>query len=320
MGLSNMVEQSLPKRITIWEVLPRDGFQMEKEWIPTNEKIDIIGKLAKTGIRHIEATSFVHPLAIPQLKDAEEVIKGVQDIEEVKFRALVPNEKGAERAINAGVKKLKLLLSSTDSHSLSNSNCTVKAAQEKLLPIVDLANKNNIEISGSLTVAFGCPYEGKVPVEKIIPLIEKYKEMGVNEVSLADTTGMGNPLQVSKVLKGLNERFPDFIFTLHLHNTRGMAFANAVAGLTQGVTSFDSSTSGLGGCPYAPNAAGNIATEDLVHSFHEMDISTGVNLDKLINVAKDISARFGEKGSSFVLKAGQNKDLHLKPKKQEKLG
>ncbi|ERN51297.1 hydroxymethylglutaryl-CoA lyase [Alkalihalophilus marmarensis] len=309
-----------PKNVTVWEVLPRDGFQMEHNWIPTEDKITIIRKLAKTGIKNIEVTSFVHPKAIPQLKDAEEVVKGVQNLEEVSFRALVPNLKGAERAIFAGVKKLKLLLSSTDSHSLNNSNCTVKVAQENLLPIVELANNKGVEISGSLTVAFGCPYEGKVTIDKIIPLIEKYKEMGIKEVSLADTTGMGNPAQVYEMLGALKKVFPDFNFSLHLHNTRGMAFANLLAGLSQGVTSIDSSTSGLGGCPYAPNAAGNIATEDVVHSLHEMNIRTDIDLDELMVVARDVASYFGRDGGSFLLKAGQNKDLHQKPKKQVKLG
>ncbi|QQK81724.1 hydroxymethylglutaryl-CoA lyase [Salicibibacter cibi] len=315
-----MADWTLPNEVTIWEVLPRDGFQMESDWIPTEEKIRIIRHLAQTGIKHIEATSFVHPRAIPQLKDAESVIKGVQDLNNITFRALVPNLKGAERAIDAGVRKLKLLLSSTDSHSLNNSNSTVKEAQEKLLPIVDFATTKNVEVSGSLTVAFGCPYEGEVPVDKIIPLIERYNEMGIKEVSLADTTGMGNPIQVYEVLGKLRKTFPDSMFTLHLHNTRGMAFANALAGLSQGVTSFDSSTAGLGGCPYAPNAAGNIATEDLVHGFHEMNIQTGIDVDKLVDAASGVAKTFGHDGGSFVLKAGQNKDLHVKPKRQKKMG
>lgn len=315
-----MGERSLPTQVTIWEVLPRDGFQMEKKWIPTEEKVRIIHGLAQTGIKHIEATAFVHPKAIPQLKDAEKVVKGVMDLGEVSFRALVPNVKGAERAIEAGIKDLKLLLSSTDSHSLNNSNCTVAEAQEKLLPIIDLAEKHHVEYSGSLTVAFGCPYEGEVSLERLHALIERYQEMGIRKVSLADTTGMGNPLQVSKIIRSLKAAFPKFEFSLHLHNTRGMAFANAIAGLSEGVLSLDSSVAGLGGCPYAPNAAGNIATEDLVHGLHEMDIKTGINVDELLKVARGVVETIGHDGGSFVLKAGQNKDLHQKPKGQEKLG
>lgn len=310
----------VPDEVNIWEVLPRDGFQMEDKWIPTEEKIRIIRGLANTGIKHIEVTSFVHPRAIPQLKDAEEVVKRVQDLDGVKFRALVPNLRGAERAINAGMKKIKILLSATDSHSLSNSNCMVKEAQMDHLPIVELAGKYGVEVGGSIAVAFGCPYEGKVPLEKIVSILEGYKDMGVNEVSLADTAGMGNPKQVSEMLSIIRGLFPSFKFTLHLHNTRGMAFANAVAALQQGVTDFDSSTTGLGGCPYAPNAAGNIPTEDIVHGFHEMGIRTAINLDSLLEVASNIKSTMGHDGGSFILKAGPNDRLHSKPKGQKKLG
>ncbi|WP_260287397.1 hydroxymethylglutaryl-CoA lyase [Peribacillus aracenensis] len=310
----------VPDEVNIWEVLPRDGFQMEDKWIPTEEKIRIIRALANTGIKHIEVTSFVHPRAIPQLKDAEEVVKRVQDLDGVKFRALVPNLRGAERAINAGMKKIKILLSATDSHSLSNSNCMVEEAQMDHLPIVELAGKNGVEVGGSIAVAFGCPYEGKVPLEKIVSILEGYKDMGVNEVSLADTAGMGNPKQVSEMLSIIRGLFPSFKFTLHLHNTRGMAFANAVAALQQGVTDFDSSTTGLGGCPYAPNAAGNIPTEDIVHGFHEMGIRTAINLDSLLEVASNIKSTMGHDGGSFILKAGPNDRLHSKPKGQKKLG
>lgn len=314
-----MLDSSIPEKVVIWEVLPRDGFQTVKEWIPTKEKIQMIKELVDVGIKNIEATSFVHPKAIPQLRDAEEVIKGIQELVNVNIRALVPNLIGAERAIQAGVTKLKLLLSSTDSHSLSNSNCTIDKAKENLLPVIELSNKHNIEIGGSLTVTFGCPYEGVVPIERIVSLVDWYSKQGVNEISLADTSGMGNPIQVSKILKELNENFPDLTFSLHLHNTRGMAFANAMAGLINGVTIFDSSASGLGGCPYSPNATGNIATEDIVHGFHEMNIDTGINLDQLMIISKKIANRFNHFNGSFLIKAGQNKDLYRKPKGQIKI-
>ncbi|MEH7120053.1 hydroxymethylglutaryl-CoA lyase [Neobacillus vireti] len=317
-----MIENKLklPEKATIWEVCPRDGFQMERKWIPTEEKIRLIHRFSGTGIKHIEVTSFVHPKAIPQLKDAEEVVKSVQELIDVKFRALIPNVKGAERAIGAGVKKLKLLLSATDSHSLSNSNATVEDAQANLLPIVDLANKSNVEVSGSISVAFGCPFEGKVPVDRLLSILDEYRKMGITEISLADTSGTGDPKQIYDYLGIMKQEFPEFIFSMHLHNTRGMAFANAVAALQQGVTIFDSSTAGLGGCPYAPNAAGNIATEDIVHAFHEMGIETGIDLDKLLEAAKEVKKTIGHDGGSFLLKAGPNSQLHCKPERQEKLG
>lgn len=310
----------LPEKVTIWEVCPRDGFQMERNWIPTEDKIRIIRLLVGTGIKHVEATSFVHPRAIPQLKDAEEVVKGIQDLTDVKIRALIPNLKGAERAVAVGVKKLKLLLSATDSHSLSNANATVKEAQERLLPIVEFAGKSNVEVSGSIAVAFGCPFEGNVPIENLLSILQGYRKMGINEVSLADTSGTGNPKLISDVLRAMKKEFPEFTFSMHLHNTRGMAFANAVAALQQGVTAFDSSIAGLGGCPYSPDATGNIASEDIVHAFQEMGIDTGIDLDNLLNVAQEVKRSIGHDGGSFLLKAGPNSKLHCKPTAQIKMG
>lgn len=310
----------LPKKVTIWEVLPRDGFQMESDWIETKDKIKIIHRLVQSGIKHVEATSFVHPKAIPQLKDAESVIKGIRDLDDVHFRALVPNLKGAERAIEAGVTKLKLLLSSTDSHSLANSNCTVKEAVANLYPIVELADKSNVSLSGSLTVTFGCPYEGKVSIDQISSLVNEYRKMGIKDVSLADTAGMGDPKLVFETLDQLHSSHPDFNFSMHLHNTRGMAFANVMAALQQSVNSFDSSSGGFGGCPYFPHAAGNIATEDLAHSLHLMGIETGIDVDDLLEANKDINQILGHSGSSFLNLAGQNKDLNPKPIGQKKIG
>jgi len=317
--MSQANELLLPARATICEVAPRDGFQAEKEWIPTEQKVRIVRELAKTGIRYMEITSFVHPKAIPQLKDAEEVVRQVQDLPGIHFRALVPNVKGAQRAIDAGLKKLKLMLSATDSHSLANANCRVEEALEGLYPIVELAAKHGAQVGGSISVAFGCPYEGNVPVERIMHIVERYQAMGVNEVSLADTTGMANPKQVYEMLGQLKAHFPQITFSMHLHNTRGMALANAVAALQQGITHFDSSVAGLGGCPYAPGATGNIATEDLVHAFAEMGVETGINLDAIINVAKDVRETLGHDGGSYMLQAGPCSQLHRKPQGQVKL-
>lgn len=316
--MDNSKKMILPSKVTICEVAPRDGFQAESKWIPTEEKVRIVRQLANTGIQSMEITSFVHPKAIPQLKDAEEVVGQIQDLVGIKLRALVPNVRGGQRAIDAGIKKLKLMLSATDSHSLSNANCLVKDAQEGFYPIVELAEKHGVKVGGSISVAFGCPYEGKVPTERILTIVERYQSIGINEISLADTTGMANPKQVFNLLGQLKERFPSITFSMHLHNTRGMAFANAVAALQQGIVHFDSSIAGLGGCPYAPGATGNIATEDLVHAFSEMGIETGINLDTLLDVAKDVKKTIGHDGGSFLLQAGPCSSLHSKPKKQKK--
>jgi hydroxymethylglutaryl-CoA lyase len=312
-------EMLLPSKVSICEVAPRDGFQAETEWIPTEQKVRIIKELAKTGIQSMEITSFVHPKAIPQLKDAEEVVQQVQDLAGIKFRALVPNLRGAQRAIESGITKLKLMLSATDSHSLSNANCLVHEMQEGFYPIIDLAEKHGVKVGGSIAVAFGCPYEGIVPIDRIMGIIKHYKLMGIDEISLADTTGMANPKQVFNMLGQLKANYPTITFSMHLHNTRGMALANAVAALQQGIVHFDSSIAGLGGCPYASGATGNIATEDLVHAFSEMGIETGIHLDTLIEVAKNVRQTIGHDGGSFVLQAGPCSKLHLRPKGQEKI-
>jgi hydroxymethylglutaryl-CoA lyase len=308
----------LPKQIILCDVCPRDGFQMESSWIPTDQKVEIIEAIAASGVPEIEVTSFVHPRAIPQLKDAEEVVARVNHLN-VRFRALVPNLRGAERAVSSGIKKLKLMLSATESHSKANANCTVDEALHQLQPVIEFASKHSAQVSGSISVAFGCPYEGKTPNSQILKIMNRYKEYGVKEVSLADTTGMANPLQVSQTLELLLGYFPEMVFSMHLHNTRDMAIANAVAAMQLGVNKFDSSTAGLGGCPYAPGATGNLSTEDFVHALHEMEMDTGVDLDKVISNARLIQSILGKESGSFILKAGKNTDLYHSPKEQHKL-
>lgn len=307
------------KEVTITEVSPRDGFQSIKEWIPTEMKIELINQLMACGYKQLEVTSFVHPKAIPQLQDADEVLQKIERPSGVKLRALIPNLRGLERAIRSGVDKVKLMLSASDSHSLSNANATVKKAVEKFYPLMELATKKGMHVTGSISVAFGCPYEGDIPLERLVWICDQYRALGIHEISLADTTGMANPVKVKKVIRGLKQSFPQFSFSLHLHNTRGMAFANAVAGLEEGITEFDSSAAGLGGCPYAPGASGNIASEDLIHGFEEMGIKTGVSLDAVLEVARRLAELFPRYADSFLLKAGKCSDLHLAPTKQQKI-
>ncbi|WP_209124274.1 hydroxymethylglutaryl-CoA lyase [Alkalihalobacillus sp. BA299] len=311
---------SYPNEVTITEVCPRDGFQSLPDSIPTDEKIEIVNKLIDCNYKQIEITSFVHPKAIPQLKDATEVVQGIKRNNSVKLRALIPNLRGLDRAIVAGVDKVKLMLSASDSHSLNNANSKTFDAMKGFESLVKRASESTVIVSGSISVAFGCPYEGEVPIERLSAICERYIDLGILDLSLADTTGMANPFKVKQVIRVLREKYPQLKFSLHLHNTRGMAFANAVAGLEEGVTDFDSSVAGLGGCPYAPNASGNIASEDLIHGFEEMGINTGVDLDKLINIAKILEGKFPIQSDSFILKAGKCSDLHIAPKEQKKLG
>lgn len=305
--------------VTITEVCPRDGFQSVSEWIPTEEKVRMINRLINCGYKQIEVTSFVHPKAIPQLKDADEVLKKIKRSEHVKLRALVPNTRGLERAIAVGVDKAKLMLSASDSHSISNANCKTEEALRKFEPLIDLAGKKGMKVSGSISVAFGCPYEGEIPVERLVMICERYRSLGIQEISLADTTGMANPLRIKNNVRELRQRFPDFTFSLHLHNTRGMAFANAVAGWEEGIVHFDSSAGGLGGCPYAPGASGNIASEDLIHGFEEMGICTGVSLNNVLEAAKDLHQSLPQYVDSFLLKAGKCSDLSASPNGQQKI-
>lgn len=308
------------KHVTIAEVCPRDGFQSLSEIIPTEDKIEIINQLMDCGYKQIEVTSFVHPKAIPQLKDAADVLRGINRKKDVKLRALVPNLRGLERAIDAGVDKVKLMLSATDSHSISNANCKTFEAMKAFEPLLSCAHNASLTVAGSISVIFGCPYEGEVSIERISEICQRYIDLGIYDLSLADTTGMANSIKIKRIVGEIMERFPELKFSLHLHNTRGMAFANAVAGIDVGIEDFDSSIAGLGGCPYAPNASGNIASEDLIHGFEEMGIHTGINLDKVIEIGKVLQERFPTYANSFILKAGKCSDLHIAPATQKKLG
>ncbi|QDQ00541.1 hydroxymethylglutaryl-CoA lyase [Lysinibacillus fusiformis] len=304
--------------VTITEVCPRDGFQIIKENIPTEEKVNVINRLIDCGFTQIEVTSFVHPKAVPQLSDASEVLKSVRRDADVIFRALIPNLKGLDRAIEAGVHKVKLMLSSTDSHSLHNANAKTLDAMKDFPEIARRCKEAGIKVSGSISVAFGCPYEGHVPIERHIMLCGKYDEMGITDISLADTTGMANPYAIKEIVTTLREKFPHFHFSLHLHNTRGMAFANAVAGYEAGIRDFDSSIAGLGGCPYVPLATGNIATEDIIHGFEEMGIATNIDLDAVLALAREVQQKFPSYASSFLVKAGKNSELSISPGGQAK--
>lgn len=310
----------LPSEVTITEVCPRDGFQTLPGEVPTDVKVDIINRIFECGFKQVEVTSFVHPKAVPQMKDADEVLKKINRPEGVILRALIPNLRGLERAIEAKVDKVKLMLSATDSHSLNNANAKTFDAMKDFADIVKRAETTDVKVGASISVAFGCPYEGPVPIERHIEICKRYEQLGITEISLADTTGMATPVSIKRVVSTLKEKFPSFHFSLHLHNTRGMAFANAVAGLEEGIVDFDSSVGGIGGCPYAPNASGNIASEDIIHGFEEMGVKTNVDLDQVINVARHLRELFPENIDSFVLKAGKNSDLHIAPGKQKKIG
>jgi len=294
----------LPTKVQIVEVGPRDGFQIEPTFVPTEQKIRIIDRLAETGLSRIEATSFVHPKAIPQLADAAEVMAGITRKEGVSYTALAPNLKGVERALQAGVREINLVVSASESHNQNNMNMSIAESLKAFREAAKIALDNGMRITGSIATAFGCPFEGWVSPRKVEEIAQELLAMGVHEVSLADTTGMADPSQVIGMVSRLRHQFKDVEFRLHFHNTRGAGTANVLAALTEGITIFDGSIGGLGGCPYAPGATGNIPTEDMVHMLESMGIDTGIDLSKLIDCAKMVQELLGRELPGQVMKAG----------------
>jgi hydroxymethylglutaryl-CoA lyase len=277
---------NLPKSVNIVEVGPRDGLQNEAEFVPTEQKIKLIELLSETGLERIEITSFVHPKTIPQLQDSEEVVKRIKNKPGAVYSTLVPNEKGLERALAAGVKEIALFVSASETHNQKNVRMSIVDSLKGFRNIAVKALAHGIRMRGYVVTAFGCPYEGRIATEKVEFIVEEYKNLGIHEIALGDTTGMANPVQVSRMVSRIHSRLEKTGFALHFHDTRGAALANILAALQEGVTVFDGSIGGLGGCPYAPGASGNVATEDVVNMLQEMGIETGVDLQKLIDCAK----------------------------------
>jgi hydroxymethylglutaryl-CoA lyase len=292
-------------QITICEVGTRDGFQIEPEFIPTGLKIEAVNRLSAVGIPRLEVTSFVHPKAVPQLRDAEEVMARIARRPGTVYAALVPNDKGAQRAVEAGVDKIHTVLSASESHNLANVNMTVAESLAKLEAVARVAQEAGVPLQGGISCAFGCPFEGEVPLQKLEAIITRLVHFGFQAIGLADTTGMANPAQVRRTLEYLMPKFPGVEWTLHTHNTRAMAIPNILAAVECGVRHFDASIGGLGGCPFAPGATGNVCTEDLVHCLHAMGYETGIDLDALIEVSKRVEEMIGRELPGQIMKAGQ---------------
>jgi hydroxymethylglutaryl-CoA lyase len=305
------------ERVFIHEVASRDGFQIETNFIPTADKIRFINALSHTGLAKIEVTSFVSPKAIPHLRDAEEVMKAIERVRGVTYVALVPNARGAERALMCKADELNVFMSASETHNRANVNRTTEQSLAGFKEVMDAVRGANaqtkVHMNASLSTCFGCPFEGDVPAERVLAFAERCLEMGMHGVTLADTTGMANPRQVRELVTQAVQHFGADKITLHFHNTRGMGLANVVAGLEAGVSRYDASLGGLGGCPFAPGATGNICTEDLVHMLHAMGYNTGVDLDKLLAVARGLPAIVGHDVPGQVAKAGKSTDLHPTP-------
>jgi hydroxymethylglutaryl-CoA lyase len=301
------------RRVYIQEVAPRDGLQIEPNFVPTEEKIKLINRLGRTGLAKIEATSFTSPKAIPNLRDAEAVMQQIERVPGVVYAALVPNVRGCERALAARVGEINVVMSASESHNQANVRMTREQSLAQFAELVKVAHGSKAFLNASLATTFGCPFDGWTPAEEVMRLVERILEIGFQGISLCDTTGMANPRQVARLCERVRTRWPEVPFTLHLHNTRGMGLSNAAAGLDAGIDRFDSSLGGLGGCPFAPGATGNVCTEDLTHMFAQMGCQTGVDLDLLIEIAKDLPRIVGHEVPGQVMKAGPADQKYPKP-------
>ncbi|AQH02053.1 hydroxymethylglutaryl-CoA lyase [Burkholderia sp. KK1] len=301
------------KRLFIQEVATRDGFQNEAQFVDTDAKIALVDRLSACGYAKIEVTSFTSPKAIPALRDAEAVMHGIQRRDGVIYTVLVPNIRGAERALSCGVDEVNLVMSVSENHNRTNLRMGREDSFAQLRDVISVVKQTKVAINVSLSTAMGCPMEGDVEQSKVLSWMERFAALGVHGVTLCDTTGMAYPSQVRQLCAGARNEFPELELTLHFHNTRGMALANTLAALEAGIDRFDSSLGGLGGCPYAPGATGNVCTEELVHMLELDGYNTGVDLAQLLAASATLPILIGHDVPSQLLKAGRRLDLHPMP-------
>lgn len=309
----------LPSEVTVYEVGPRDGLQNEARQVPTAEKIRFIDALVASGIKAIEITSFVSPKWIPQLADNAEVARGIQRPPGVRMSALVPNRRGLDTALASGMKEIAVFMAASETHNKKNINKTTAETLEAFHEVVPHALANGLQVRAYMSTAFGCPYEGDVAPQKVVELTGQLRDMGVYQVSISDTIGVANPAQVEDVMTQVLAKHPASACAVHFHDTQGTALANCVIAMTMGITTIDSSAGGLGGCPYAPGASGNLATEDLVAMLHGMGIKTGIDLDKLIEASRTASTFVGHDLPSKYLKAHLGKQARTR-RRTEQMG
>lgn len=299
----------LPEKVIFCEVGLRDGLQNECKMLTTDDKIEILNKITDAGFKIIEVGSFVSPKAVPQMADTDELFKRANLKEDVEYRALIANIKGVQRAIDCGCKKVKLNVSASRSHNLANLNMTPEESVAGFKDCVELARKNNIEISGSISMPFGSPWEKEIPIEDVKKIVEAYLRVGIDEISLSDAPGLANPKQVYEMCLEMKKSYPNVRWILHFHNTRGLGIANILSAMMAGITTFDGAFGGLGGCPFIPGAAGNVCTEDVLHMLYEMGVETGINLDKAIEISRYVREKVGHNLDSYVLVAGKADEL-----------
>jgi hydroxymethylglutaryl-CoA lyase len=309
----------LPAEVTIYEVGPRDGLQNEARNVPTADKIRFIDSLVASGIRAIEITSFVSPKWIPQLADSAEVARGVQRPTGVRMSALVPNRRGLDTALASGMSEIAVFMSASETHNKKNVNKTIAETLAAFDEVVPAALAANLEVRAYLSTCFGCPYEGDVDPARVVELVGRLSDMGVYQVSVSDTIGVANPAQTEDVLARVLAKHSVGTIAVHMHDTQGTALANVVVALQMGITTVDAAAGGLGGCPYAPGASGNLATEDVVAMLHSMGVATGIDLDKLTEASRTASTFVGHELPSKYLKAHLGKQARAR-RRAEKLG
>ena len=299
----------LPSSITLCEVGLRDGLQNETYILNTEQKLEMLRGLIDAKFPVIEVGSFMHPWAVPQMANTDEVFKAIGDVPGVEPRALMPNLRGIQRAIDCGCKKVKLNVSASRQHNLKNLNMTPEESVAGFASCVDAAVENGIAISGSISMPFASPWEGRITEEDVDAIIEAYLKVGITEISLSDTSGMAVPNQVYNLCCHIKEKYPQATWWLHFHNTRGLAMANIMAAMEAGMDRFDSSFGGLGGCPFVPGAAGNISTEDVLHLCEESGIATGIDITKVIELSRKLKELLNHDMDSYILRAGRSCDL-----------
>jgi hydroxymethylglutaryl-CoA lyase len=300
---------ALPGRVHIREVGPRDGLQNEARILTTAQKLRLIDALGATGLDQIEAGSFVRAQNVPQMADTPEVFAQISRRPGVIYSAIAPNEVGARRAVAAGVDMVQVFLSASESHNRSNVNMGIEQSLSHVAHMAAIMRRAHKPFDAVLSVAFGCPFEGNVPIPRVLELCGRLLDLGAEQLTLGDTTGMAHPLLVQQVALAFRERFPRHPLRLHLHSARGAGLANILAAMQVGVSAFDSSVGGIGGCPFAPGAPGNLCTEDLVHMLHEMGVATGLDLPALMETARTLEEMLGHEVPSQTIKAGICKHL-----------
>ena len=310
---------NIADKITLCEVGPRDGLQNEARLFSAEEKVELINQMMDAGFKVIEVGSFVSPKAVPQMANTDEVFRALKPPADVELRALIANARGVDRAVECGCRKVKLNVSASKAHNLANLNRTPEESVAGFKECVDKAAANGIAVSGSISMAFGSPWDKEIPIQDVKDIVNAYLNVGVTEISLSDASGMAYPSQVYNMCTEMMREFPQVEWWLHFHNTRGLGVANIVAGMEAGVRNFDTSFAGVGGCPFVPGAAGNVSTEDVVHMCDEMGVKTGIDLDKAMEISRRVAELVGHPTDSYLLRAGKSKDLIRKlPKGQLK--